>query len=317
MGDAGGGVAVPDRGRRAGWLGAWLLAHALCVGAAFAGPAAGGVAGEEEAARQEAIYHSRGESVPPGYVVDRSLLSYSAFLMPGFSRALADLGPSDRWLDIGAGQGLAILDYYTERYDAMNPRGRERRGRKARAVAVSIEDRRTPRWEETAARLDPGQIRYLAGRRLREYSRDELGRFRLVSDFTGGFSYSRDLSVFMEKVLDFLEVDGDFHTLLLDVRPEAASGRPPDPDTQYLTEIEHEDGSNAGVCNWLKRIGCAKVACEQDTRTARQVELYHVRKVCEAVAVPALEPRGFKAGTPPLRRFVLRKSSARQPAGPR
>jgi hypothetical protein len=190
----------------------------------------------------------------------------------------------------------------------MHPEGRERRGRKARAVAISIEDRRTSRWYETAASLEPDQIRYLSGRRLREYSPEELGRFRLITDFTGGFSYTRHLSGYMEQVLGALEPNGDFYTLLLDVRPEGGTGRPVDRGTQLLTEIENDDGSELGVCSWLKGISCVSVTCEADPRSSRSVELYRIRKVCNDVAVPALVPLRFKAGTPPERRFSTRKS---------
>ena len=270
----------------------------------------GGRPVDEEVSKQEAIYRSRGENVPGGYVIDRSLLSYASFLSPGFDRSLADLGPADRWLDIGAGQGLAILDYYTARYDAMHPEGRMRRGGKARAVAISIEDRRTPRWQETAARLAADQIRYLSGRRLREYSPGELGRFRLISDFTGGFSYTRDLSRFVEQVLGLLELNGDFYTLLLDVRPENGTNLPLDPETQFLTEIENDDGSDAGVCSWLKSVSCVRVECEADQKSNRPVELYRIHKICDDVAVPALVAIEYKAGTPPQRRFSTRKSPA-------
>src|SRR5688572_4705714 len=93
----------------------------------------------EELSKQSQIYQSKGEDVPEGYVIDRSLLSYAFTLSPEFDRALAHLGEADRWLDIGAGQGQAVLDYYGERFDAMHPKGRERRGKKAQAVAISIE----------------------------------------------------------------------------------------------------------------------------------------------------------------------------------
>ena len=271
-----------------------------------------GTAPLSEVSKQDAIYLTRGENVPAGYVVDRSLLAYASFLPSGFDRALADLGPTDRWLDIGAGRGFAVLDYYTDRYDAMHAEGRERRGKKAQAVAISIEDRRTARWHETAARLEPGQIRYLSGRRLREYSADELERFQLITDFTGGFSYTSQLSVFMEKVLALLEPNGNFYTMLLDVRPENRATESLPPDTRLLTEIENGEGSDVGVCSWLKRISGVQVTCEPDTRTSRPVELYHVHKVCGDVAVPALEIRQFQAGTPPQRRFVARKSGGVQ-----
>lgn len=273
---------------------------------------AGVPSARDEAQKQDAIYRTRGESVPAGYVVDRSLIAYASFLLPGFDRSLAELGPRDRWLDIGAGRGFAVLDYYTDRYDAMHADGRERRGGKARAVAVSIEDRRTRRWHETAARLEPGQIRYLSGRRLREYSLEELGRFQLVTDFAGGFSYTRQLSAFMEKVLELLEVNGAFYTMLLDVRPEKQAKESLPPDTQLLTEIESAEGADIGVCTWLKRIACVQVICEPDTQSGRAIELYQVVKMCENVAVPALEMKQFQAGTPPLRRYVATQLPVRQ-----
>jgi hypothetical protein len=267
----------------------------------------GSAALEAEVARQEAIYRSQGENVPSGYVVDRSLLAYAAVLPAEFDRALAALGPADRWLDVGAGEGKAILDYYSPRFDSMHPEGRERRGGKAQAIAISIEDRRTPRWKKTAASLGNRQIQYFSGRRLREYTVEELGRFQLITDLTGGFSYARQLSVFMEKVLAFLEVNGQFFTLLLDVVPETGMEPARYPDLLLLTEIRNADGSEARVCSWLKRIGCVAVACETDTRLDRPIELYQVRKVCDRVTVPPLTLVEYRAGTPPQRRYRLMK----------
>jgi hypothetical protein len=279
-----------------------LVVQALWLAPSHAQQPGGGASGEE-ATKQEAIYQSRGEQVPSGYVIDRSLLSYASTLSPGFDRALAELGPADRWLDIGAGQGRAILDYYAPRFDAMHPKGRERRGRKARAVAVSIEDRRTPQWNETAAVLEAGQIQYLSGRRLREYSLEELGKFQLISDLTGGFSYSRNLSVFMEKVLGALEANGSFYTMLLDVLPGDGTSRGRYPDTLFLTEIADAGGAEVRVCSWLKRMTCVEVSCESTTQGGRPVELYRIRKTCNDVIVPALELVHHEAGTPPVRRF--------------
>jgi hypothetical protein len=74
----------------------------------------GSTISDEEVSKQGAIYQSRGEDVPKGYVIDRSLLSYTFVLPSEFKRSLADLGPKDRWLDIGAGEGRAILEVTCE-----------------------------------------------------------------------------------------------------------------------------------------------------------------------------------------------------------
>ena len=259
---------------------------------------------DAEALKQEGIYKSRGEDVPQGYVIDRSLLSYTFTLPSEFKRSLADLGPKDRWLDIGAGEGRAILDYETSKYDVLL-QGSERRVGKAKAVAMSIEDRRTAQWYQTAANLEANQIQYLFGRRLREYSSEELGRFQVITDVLGGFSYTRTLSLFMEKTLDVLELNGSFYGVLQDVRSEEGANRPFYPDASFLTEIANADGSEVRMCAWLKRIACVEVTCELKADRSPPIETYRVRKVCNDVAVPALALTHYEAGTPPERRFQL------------
>ena len=130
-----------------------IILQAVWLVASHAGQS-GNLNFAEEVSKQESIYRSEGEWVPDGYVTDRSLLAYTFLLSPEFDHSLASLGPTDRWLDIGAGIGQAILDYYAPRYDSMHPEGRKQRGKKAQAVAISIEDRRTPLWHQTEASLE-------------------------------------------------------------------------------------------------------------------------------------------------------------------
>lgn len=293
---------------------AGIVAAVLCLPAFAQGPSAKPPraaaqkppAAVSQARQEQAkIYETRGEEVPATYVTDRALLSYASTLMPDFIRTLAELGPADRWLDIGAGQGRAVLAYYGERFDAMHPEGRERRGSKAQSVALSIEDRRTAEWHKVAAALEPGKISYLHGKRLREYTPAGLGRFRLASDVYGGFSYTADLSLFMARVLDLLETGGSFYTLLINVQPETAAGRSAKSTAAFQTEILAADGTPVKICAWLRQIGCAEVACDTDPGSETPIERYRIRKTCDKVSVPALEPMHFASGTPPARQFRL------------
>lgn len=260
----------------------------------------------EELSKQEQIYQSRGDQVPEGYVIDRSLLSYAHTLSSEFDRSLASLSSKDRWLDIGAGQGQAILDYFAPRYDDMHLDGQERRGKKAQAVAMSIEDRRTPLWHQTAASLGADKIQYLCNKRLGEYSSEELGQFQVITDVIGGFSYTQDLSLFMEKSLGFLKLDGSFFTVLQDVHAEVGTNKPYYVGSPFLTEIANADGSEVRVCSWLKSITCVEVTCELKMKWKPPIEVYQIRKVCDEVKVPALVPIHYEAGTPPERRFRLK-----------
>src|SRR6188474_3819353 len=122
---------------------------------------------DEEIAKQEKIFQRRDADIPRGYITNRGLSNYAELLPTGFCDALGRLGSSDRWLDIGAGAAQAILDYYAPEGDPPSGEKCARSVSKARAVAMSIEDRRTDKWREQAANLGDDRIRYLSGKSLR------------------------------------------------------------------------------------------------------------------------------------------------------
>ena len=73
---------------------------------------------DEEFGKQETIYHRHGKA---SYIANRGLSKYAEVLPKGFCDALGSLVSSDRWLDIGAGEGQAILDYYAAQDAAESP----------------------------------------------------------------------------------------------------------------------------------------------------------------------------------------------------
>ena len=172
----------------------------------------------------------------------------------------------------------------------------------ARAVAMSIEDRRTDKWRELAASLGDGRIRYVSGKRLSQYSAEELGTFKIITDVFGGFSYTENLSRFVDKVLSLLEVGGAFYTLVPGVHLEHAKDKL---GILYLTELEDATGRPLKVCSWLQKTTCAQVTCESKSEWKRPTELITMRKVCNEVSVPRMKLVEFEAGYPPARRFQL------------
>ena len=259
---------------------------------------------DEEIAKQEKIFQKRDADVPRGYVINRGLSDYAELLPTGFCDTLRKLGSSDRWLDIGAGSGQAMLDYYAPK-DAAAPGGTcARPGDKARAVALSIEDRQTDKWKQQAASLGNNRLRYLFGKRLRDYSTEELGTFQIITDVFGGFTYTDDLSQFVDKVLSLLEVGGSFYTLVPGVHLEDAKDKL---GVLYLTELENAAGRPEKVCSWLKKAACAQVTCESKSDWKRPTELIKVQKICSGVSVPRMKLVEFQAGYPPDRRFQLER----------
>ena len=256
---------------------------------------------DEEIAKQGKIFQRRGAEVPSGYVTNRGLSDYADLLPTGFCDALGRLGNSDRWLDIGAGAAQAILDYYAPAGNTAPAEKCALSVSKARAVAMSIEDRRTDKWRKQAANVGNDRIRYLAGKSLRHYSLEELGKFQIITDVFGGFTYTADLSRFVDKVLNLLEVRGEFYTLVPGVHLEGGDKL----GTWYLTELENAAGRPEKVCSWLKKATCVKVTCESKNDWKRPTELIKIEKVCSDVSVPRMKLLEFVAGYPPDRRFQL------------
>jgi len=255
---------------------------------------------EKEIGKQEKIYNRRGADVPRGYVTDRGLAQYATLLSYGFCDALGRLGGSERWLDIGAGDGQAILDYYAPEGDAPSGAQCARPGDRARAVAISIEDRRTEKWQQRAASVGAGRIQYLSGRRLRQYPIEELGKFQIITDVFGGFTYTEDLSGFVERVLSLLEIGGAFYTLVPGVHLQDGEDKP---GSRYLTELEDAAGRPETVCSWLKRIIGVQVTCESQSDWNRPTELINIRKLRSDTSVPRMKLLDFEAGYPPRRHF--------------
>jgi SAM-dependent methyltransferase len=256
---------------------------------------------DDEITKQEKIFQKRGAEVRSGYVTNRGLSEYAEVLPTGFCDALGTLGSSDRWLDIGAGSGQAILDYYASEQNAAPAQKCGRSAAKARAVAISIEDRRTDNWQQQAARLGD-RIRYLSGKRLRQYSLEELGKFQIITDVYGGFSYTEDLSGFMERALRLLEIGGGFYTLVQGVHLQNGKDKT---GISYQTELVDAAGRDVKLCSWLKKASCVKVACESKSDWEQPTELIKINKVCSDVSVPPIKLLKCQAGYPPARRFQL------------
>jgi len=131
----------------------------------------------EELSKQEAIYRST-ENKCLRVIPSTDRLRCTPKVCPPISTThWQALAPKiDGWILEQAGARPYWITTPPD-YDLAHPEGQERRGGKAHAVAMSIEDRRTPLWQQNAAGLGANQIQYLFNRRLRSIRRKNWDGF--------------------------------------------------------------------------------------------------------------------------------------------
>lgn len=152
---------------------------------------------------------------------------------------------------------------------------------------------------------EPGRCPYaVSRRRLRQYWGEELGKFQIITDVYGGFSYTENLSQFLEMVLSLLATGGAFYTVLRAVHLEDGTDKL---GTWYKTELVDPTSRPVKVCSWLRQTTCTRVTCESKSDWDAPTQLIEVRKVCSGVSVPTLKIVEYLAGAPPGRRFQLEK----------
>ena len=125
------------------------------------------------------------------------------------------------WISVRV-RDKAILDYFNPGYKPLQMTGWENHDNKAQAVAISIEDRRTARWNRTLKVLVPGECNIFLVKRL-PFRRIEL--FQLITDVIGGFGHRQPFSIHGEGSCTSRS-DGVFHVVLQDVHSENGANQP-------------------------------------------------------------------------------------------
>ena len=121
--------------------------------------------------------------------------TYLYELGSSFLDRLRGLGPGQRWLDVGAGEALAMLNYL------LDPTFQHKV--ELTAIAVSIpEEARIAEIQAIAP-----SFRYVAGR-IESVEAEALGEFDLITDVVSALAYSEDVSATLRAEIRRLSVGG-------------------------------------------------------------------------------------------------------------
>lgn len=223
------------------------------------------------------------------FVTDRTLLwnrgdfprTYLRELGSSLVDRLRGLGSEHRWLDVGAGEALAMLQYLL---NSSFPHKAE-----LTAIAVSIPlDVRTQRIQAIAP-----SFRYLVGR-IEDARAEELGEFDLITDVYGALAYSHDVSATLRAEISRLRVGGTLMASGLSFtrflhRRSSPNWRSYDHLTHWLADTS----TGLTVSGDLERVIV--------TRNAREFTISNVPLVA------------FRAEVPPRRAFLAPRTRSSPP----
>lgn len=214
--------------------------------------------------------------------------SYGGLLDPTFIDTLYS-PKTQRWLDVGAGEGMALIDYL---YGVAGG---------ASVVGITVEtDWRYNGFRIQAARDFPGRFRFYKGKYLEDpsYSPETLGHFDIVTDVYGAFSYSNTVDVVLQKIGDLLKVGGHFFTVYK-------------ADTFFIYDSK---GNNIPINQWINSGSCLAIVPREYSKLnmGNEEPPLHIVKTCEKVSVPPLKLSGFQSDSPPTRKYEWVSELARK-----
>lgn len=203
--------------------------------------------------------------------------SYETELGHEFVRDLLRLGAEDHWIDMGAGQLRAIVEYFSIRTEA-------------RAQVTAINYFAPPGYAHWYNRLDEearSRLRHLEPVDFLELSARQLRKADLISDVYGALSYTPEFGKALQKALKTLKVGGRLYFTSTDTTFW-------DADSQELLDMEE----------FLARVSGVEV--RKTTPTS-----FLLTRTSQDVQVPKLKLAGFRTYTPPSRHYHVLPSPKR------
>ncbi len=243
-----------------------------------------------------------------------------------FTDDLYALKPNELWIDLGCGEGQAIIDAYSKLSHFKSAMKNSRYLIENRPISEAQylfeklgiypstpKTSSTPRYQEWAheflkflnrpnkekpraigvtyemKRKVPKNDKYefKTGKLFSEYASSEFKNAKLITDFYGVNSYTKDLNGYLKKVFEILEVDGKIyiknsHTYV-HKKKKLFRKNPDEPQS---------------LANWLAEN--AKGIKVHDTGALT----FMLEKTDEIVEIPTLKLLEFKEGKPPTRTYI-------------
>ncbi len=131
------------------------------------------------------------------FVTVRGLIEYQYGLHPDFKIKLKNLDANDTWIDLGGGKGNAVEDYIKAQSSAATT---------AQTVLITYKLGRF-----FGIKKYDGKLKLMDGRLLEDIPLQEIPKAKLMTDFYGVLSYTRDLTKSLNIILNRLILGGELY----------------------------------------------------------------------------------------------------------
>lgn len=212
------------------------------------------------------------------FVTSRDLRDYVQGFVKGFKDSLFALKSTDVWIDLGGGKGRAIEDYIISRPQI---------SKAAQTVLITYKLGRLFGMPDYF-----GKVKVLKGRLFEEIPLNEIPKAKLITDYFGVLSYTRDLTKTFNMVFDRLEVGGELYIFSSNVN----------------TIIDKPDGSVHVISMSTMLEGVSGIKMEG------KYGILKITKTAEVVHIPELVLTKIdETSRPPFRRFKYLHTEAQSP----
>jgi hypothetical protein len=212
----------------------------------------------------------------------RDLDDYGAILGPSFASDLEALSNQDVWLDSGAGEARALVDYL---------------GRRGTAKLVAV-DYRCPTTGITsqAMKRHAEQFKFVCGDFVEKHPVSRFYPVSLITDLSGAMMYATHVDEVLRALLGFLKSGGVLHT-----QPGLQDGF----ESYFETKIYRLGVNGAWVrvpfVQWLEAV--QGVAISRTVSPAHDVS-FRIKKISENVVVPPLKLLFYNGEGTAIRRYL-------------
>ncbi len=220
------------------------------------------------------------------YNYTRRLKDYMTSLEDSFSGYINTLKKGDVWLDSGAGDALAQVDYL-------------KRG--GVATVIALDARQTENKETLGALLQFSlQFRYFQGRYTENYQPQELYPLKLITDVCGAIAYSSHLDRVLKVLLASLVPGG---RLYFEMDDSTAPLQANSSDRLIINKVTDKGEVHVAAADYFNAIKGIEFKVGHAVYGGDTIGTYFVR-TSEKLYVPSLEIKGYEAGSPPRKTYT-------------